>query len=167
MMTVDERALFQLYQDIIMDHHESPRNFGELATPDGKQEGFNPMCGDRVVVEVKLDKLGSEKKIKDIRFTGEGCSICLASASIMTEEVSGKSSQEVSGIIDNFRGLMTGAHSPESLKSEELKALSGVRRFPVRIKCALLPWITLRDAMKIADAPSDQTIIKTTTEGTG
>ncbi len=145
-MSVDERALFQLYQDIILDHHEAPRNFGSLPAPSSKREGFNPMCGDRVVVEVQISGKGSEKKIEDIRFTGEGCSICMASASIMSESVMGQPAARIHEKIEAFRGLMKGTVTSEQMDGEDVQALAGVRRFPVRIKCALLPWMTLRDA---------------------
>jgi nitrogen fixation NifU-like protein len=132
-------SLEALYQDILLDHHRSPRNFGELDSPQMKAEGFNPMCGDRVCVQLNLE---NEKIVS--RFKAEACSICLASASLMTEEIEGLSCDEAKDKINKMRQFMQGA---EFELEGDLSALSGVRRFPVRIKCALLPWTTLKEAI--------------------
>lgn len=133
-----------LYQEIILDHHESPRNFGAVEKPDRTAEGFNPLCGDRVSLGLKID---GGSCLAEIRFKGEGCSICMASASMMTDAVKGCPLSEVSGKIQAFRDVMQGQGNPEAL-GEDLRALEGVKRFPVRIKCALLPWTTLKDAIE-------------------
>ena len=139
-------ALDNLYKDVILDHHKDPRNFGPLAGAQVVREGFNPLCGDRVSVSVKLDPTGS--RIDGCGFQGQGCSICLASASIMTEEVSGRTVREAKEKIREFRDLMLGKRRPEEFEGD-VEALAGVRRFPVRIKCALLGWTTLNDALEL------------------
>lgn len=143
MVESTDMALDGLYQEIILDHHKDPRNFGPLQKAEGVAEGFNPVCGDRVEVEVSY---GPHGEIKECAFQGEGCSICMASASMMTEEVEGLSKDEADDRIAAFRGFMKG-EGDETFKDTDLESLSGVRRFPVRIKCALLPWTTLKDCL--------------------
>ncbi|HTL13204.1 MAG TPA: SUF system NifU family Fe-S cluster assembly protein [Bdellovibrionota bacterium] len=133
-----------LYQEIIQDHRKAPRNFGPLAGSNVTQEGYNPLCGDRVVLE--LDVEGG--KLKGCGFQGEGCAICMASASLMTEEVKGYTVPEALAAVQDFRDLMMGKREPDESGDREVEALAGVRRFPVRIKCALLPWTTLREALE-------------------
>lgn len=144
-------AIDALYREVILDHHRHPRNFGSLEGADAVVEGYNPLCGDRVEMAVKLDG----EKLADVRFKGEGCSICLSSASMMTEEVIGRPVPEVEEIIQGFRALMKGEECP-LLVEGDLESLVGVRNFPVRIKCALLPWTTLNDALKKAKGGSDE-----------
>ena len=132
-----------LYREVILDHHRHPRNFGKLENASAHTEGYNPLCGDRVEIAVKV---GPDQKLEDCRFLGEGCSICMASASMMTEEVLGKPLEEVSETIEGFRSLMKGEECPLAVEGD-LESLVGVRKFPVRIKCALLPWSTLKDAL--------------------
>ena len=133
-----------LYREIILEHNQDPRNFGIVDSPDFVHEGFNPLCGDRIFLSVKLSK--NKQAIEDCQFEGEGCSICMASSSMMTESVRGHSLHEVREQIAKFRSLMQGEEDPETVEGD-IAALSGVRRFPVRIKCALLSWISLRDAL--------------------
>ncbi len=137
--------LDHLYQDILMDHHRDPRNFGKLDAPDCESEGYNPMCGDRVLVSLKFSP--ERKQLMDCRFQGEGCSICMASASIMMEEVEGKSLVEILEDIQKIRDVMQSKEESGSIEGD-MAALVGVRRFPVRIKCALLPWTTLKEAIE-------------------
>lgn len=132
--------LKSLYQDIILDHQQEPRNFGILPDAQCQAEGFNPMCGDRILVQLKLSENGLVP-----RFTGEACSICIASASMMTEEVEGQSPEQARNKIEEIRDLMQG--KKDHIEGD-LDALSGVKNFPVRIKCALLPWIALKDALQ-------------------
>ncbi len=139
------RGMDQLYGEIILEHQKDPRNFGALEKPDHHEEGFNPVCGDRVEIDIARGVDGSDV-IHDIRFCGEGCSICMASASMMTEEVQGKSFQDALRAVEDFRGLMLGQKNPDEIEGD-IRALAGVRNFPVRIKCALLPWITLKKAL--------------------
>ena len=133
-----------LYREMILDHHRHPRNFGKLEGATAQTEGFNPLCGDRCEIAVKI---GPGQKLEACRFTGEGCSICMASASMMTEEIAGKSVGEVMETIEGFRALMKGEECPLAVEGD-LEALVGVRNFPVRIKCALLPWTTLKDVLE-------------------
>jgi nitrogen fixation protein NifU and related proteins len=129
-----------LYQEMILDHYRRPRNKGKLENPDATAEMRNPLCGDEIDLQVKFagDTLGA------LRFSGRGCSISLASASMMTQIVEGKTGAEVNVIRDRFRELMLGdltAATDKRLGS--LRALSGVSRFPARVKCALLAWNAL------------------------
>lgn len=139
------QELNAIYRDIIREHHQDPRNYGEVTTPTCVQEGFNPLCGDRVVLTLKLSP--EKDRLEDLRFTGEGCSICLASTSIMSEEVRGQPVSKVRSAIQKFRDLMQGKEPPENFEGD-IEALSGVRQFPVRIKCALLGWTTLQEALE-------------------
>ncbi len=139
-----------VFGEILADHHESPRNFGVMKDPSRTEQGYNPLCGDKVSICLKFSN-GSDQ-IERCMFEGEGCSICMASASIMTEMVSGKSRSEVLKLIDAFREKMQGSEVVEGLPAEDaeddLVALYGVKRFPVRIKCALLAWTTLKRGLE-------------------
>lgn len=155
-MSVDKGmgALDGLYREVILDHHKSPRNYG-CDTPGAiKVEGYNPLCGDRIEICLKVENGGLNSECK---FQGEGCSICMASASMMTEEVFGKSLGDVQKTVTGFRALMKGEECP-LLVEGDLESLVGVRNFPVRIKCALLPWTTLGEAVEKAqrDSQKDQ-----------
>lgn len=137
--------LNDLYRDVILDHNRKPRNFGPLEPADASVEGFNPLCGDRLTVRLKMDG----ERIGDIRFEGQGCAISTASASLMTEAVKGKSRAEAKELFERVHRLLT----EDSASSEELgklAALSGVREYPARVKCASLCWHTLISAL---DAP--------------
>ncbi|CAN5430735.1 SUF system NifU family Fe-S cluster assembly protein [soil metagenome] len=135
--------LRELYQEVILDHNRHPRNRGHLDHPDHKAEGHNPLCGDCIEVEVRLH----EGRVDDIAFEGEGCAISQASASLMTEAVKGKSLEEAEKIFRKFQRLATGAEMPTD-EFDELSAFAGVKDYPVRIKCATLPWHTLNAALK-------------------
>jgi nitrogen fixation protein NifU and related proteins len=138
--------LNELYRDVILDHNRRPRNFGVLEPADASVEGFNPMCGDHLTLRLKLQ----DDTISDIRFEGEGCAISTASASLMTEAVKGKSRGEALQLFDRVHRLLTDdAASPAELG--KLAALSGVREYPARVKCASLCWHTLASALKSAD----------------
>jgi len=138
-------AIDALYREVILDHHRDPRNYGPLEVADARVEGYNPLCGDRVEIAVKIN----DGKLGACMFKGEGCSICMASASMMTEEVLNRPIAEVDEVIQGFRAFMKGEECPLAVEGD-LESLVGVRNFPVRIKCALLPWTTLNDAMKQA-----------------
>ncbi|HEY5250654.1 MAG TPA: SUF system NifU family Fe-S cluster assembly protein [Acidimicrobiales bacterium] len=151
-------GLEDLYREIILDHYRSPRNRGELPTPPARRaEGFNPLCGDEVVVYVDVDVDGDT--LKDIRISGQGCSISQSSASLMSGAVKGKTLSEVRHLIRTFKAMMsihearlgeTEAEEPVALDPEslgELAALQGVVKFPVRIKCATLSWNTLAQTL--------------------
>jgi nitrogen fixation NifU-like protein len=138
-------AIDALYRDVIMDHQRNPRNFGTLEGADATVEGYNPLCGDRVDIGVKLE----DGKLKACSFKGEGCAICMASASMMTEELTGRPISEVEEAVTGFRAMMRGEECPFVVEGD-LESLVGVRKFSVRVKCALLPWTTLGDALKQA-----------------
>ena len=136
----------ELYQEVILDHHKHPRNFGRLAGANRHAEGFNPLCGDRITVYALVEG----NAIRDLSFEGSGCAICMASASVMTDELAGKNIDDADALYVRFHDLVTG----ESAKNPDLDALGklavfmGVREFPVRVKCATLPWHALRAALK-------------------
>jgi nitrogen fixation NifU-like protein len=132
-----------LYQELIVDHSRRPRNFGRLEHATHQAEGFNPLCGDKVRVYVNLEN----DVVRDLSFEGEGCAISKASASLMTESIKGKSKMEVENLFSRFRDLVTGkAGEPADLG--KLAVFSGLRGFPVRVKCATLVWHTLRAALE-------------------
>jgi nitrogen fixation protein NifU and related proteins len=141
--------LNDLYRDVILDHNRKPRNFGSLDSADASVEGFNPMCGDRLTLRLKL----AGDTISDIRFEGEGCAISTASASLMTEAVKGKSREDALKLFDRVHQLLTNDAAPAD-ELGKLAALSGVREFPARVKCASLCWHTLASALKAADLKS-------------
>jgi nitrogen fixation NifU-like protein len=135
--------LKELYRDVILDHNRQPRNFGRLEPADATAEGFNPLCGDRLSLFVRLDG----DRIEDLRFEGKGCAISTASASLMTEAVKGKSRAAVQQIYERVHELLTQQHAPPAQDLGKLAALSGVREFPARVKCASLCWHTLNAAL--------------------
>ena len=142
--------LKQLYQDIILEHGKSPRNLGKCEGYSHDAKGYNPLCGDKVHVYLKLDK---EKKVEGLTFEGDGCAISLASASIMTELVKGKSFDEVKEIMNAFLDMIKNTSKIQSNHLDEdqktkLMSLSGVKQFPMRVKCATLSWHTLNSAIE-------------------
>ena len=142
--------LKDLYRDVIVDHNRHPRNFGKLQPADAQADGHNPLCGDRLTVYVKLD----DGRISDTKFEGSGCAISVASASLLTEAVRGKSLQEVKQLFDAVHALLTQHDAQvDSAKLGKLAALSGVREFPARVKCASLCWHTLNAALDRAAEP--------------
>lgn len=147
-MTADG-DLRDLYQEVILDHNKKPRNFGRLENANRRAEGHNPLCGDRLTVYMDLEN----DRIRDIKFEGSGCAISKASASMMTSEVKGKTVDEVEETFHRFHRMVTqeGGNDAEGLG--KLAAFSGVREFPVRVKCASLPWHTMEAALK-SEAPA-------------
>jgi len=142
--------LKQLYQDIILEHGKSPRNLGKCEGYSHEAKGYNPLCGDKVHVYLKLD---NGKKVESLTFEGEGCAISLASASIMTELVKGKSFEETKEIMNAFLNMIKNTSEIQSNHLDEdektkLMSLSGVKQFPMRVKCATLSWHTLVSAME-------------------
>ncbi len=133
--------LSALYQEVILDHSRHPRNFGSAEDANRKADGNNPLCGDRVTIYLRLE----DGYIKDARFEAKGCAISLASASMMTEMLVGKTEEEARELFDRFHGLVTDGE--EHVELAELEALSGVRQFPTRIKCATLAWHTMTAAL--------------------
>ena len=139
-----------LYRDVILDHNRQPRNFGDLEPADASVEGFNPMCGDHLTLRLRLN----EDTISDIRFKGEGCAISTASASLMTEAVKGRTREEALELFDRVHRLLTDDAAPPADGLGKLAALSGVREYPARVKCASLCWHTLASALKSTDLKS-------------
>ena len=139
MMEIDE-----LYQTIILDHSKRPRNFGELPPPAVKGEGSNPSCGDEIAVFVSESSAGT---IEQIRFTGQACAICMASTSLMTTQVKGKTIAKALGLKQTFIGFLTQDATPTGALGN-LQALGGVKSFPQRLKCATLGWHALEGALK-------------------
>ncbi len=140
-------ALDDLYRDIILDHYRSPRNRGRLERPDVATQGNNPLCGD----EIEVSLVVKDGRVEDIRFDGRGCSISQASASMMTEEVKGKTLEEAKALVAAFKGMMHGDHEPAEDELGDLEALQGVRKYPVRVKCALLSWNTLLEGLELLE----------------
>ena len=136
--------LSELYHDLILDHGKSPRNFGKLDDATNSAEGFNPLCGDHVHVYVHLDDDG---RIVDLSFDGSGCAICMASSSLMTMELKGHTAVEARSMFDLMHDLLTKETALGLDELGRLAALSGVRRYPMRVKCATLPWHTLMGAL--------------------
>ena len=145
--------LKDLYRDIIVDHNRHPRNFREMADADRQADGFNPLCGDRLTVYVKLDG----ERIVDVSFHGSGCAISVASASLLTESVKGRSVAEAETLFGRMHELLTRDDSGVDVESlGKLGALSGVREFPARVKCASLCWHTLDAALHRLDRVSTE-----------
>jgi len=150
--------LKDLYRDVILDHNRQPRNFGPLPEANASIEGFNPLCGDRLTLRLRL--VGD--RVADIRFEGQGCAISTASASLMTEAVKGKTRDEALALFERVHSLLT----DESAEVDDdalgkLAALSGVREFPARVKCASLCWHTLVSAL---NSPAPQSAPSVSTE---
>jgi len=142
--------LRDLYQEVILDHGRKPRNFRRLEDADREGRGDNPMCGDRMQLWVKF---GPDGRLADVAFQGKGCAISMASASLMTETVRGKTPAEARELSEKFRGLAMTGTCPEcggalAEDMERLQVLGGVSEFPSRVKCATLPWHTLNAALE-------------------
>ncbi len=152
--------LDDLYREILLDHYRNPRNRGPLAAANAAADGSNPLCGDEITLELRLDGDG---RIADAAFSGQGCSISQASSSLMTEYVKGRSSDEATSAIDAFQAMMVeGEEAPEDLG--DIGALAGVRRFPMRVKCASLAWKTLEVALAQHDRADDAPRATVTTD---
>jgi nitrogen fixation protein NifU and related proteins len=136
--------LRDLYQEVILEHSKTPRNYKEPAGTNQRAEGYNPLCGDRFTVYLAMDG----DRIREIGFQGAGCAISKASASMMTQSVKGKTKAEAHRIFEQFHELVTGhSHEPEA-ELGKLAVFSGVSEFPVRVKCATLAWHTLEAALE-------------------
>ena len=136
--------LKELYRDVILDHNKRPRNFGRIEPSDSHAEGHNPLCGDRLTVWLRL----KDDRIEDVRFEGKGCAISTASASLMTEAVKGKDRQTFQALYGRVHSLLTQQDAVADASLGKLAALSGVREFPARVKCASLCWHTLNAALE-------------------
>jgi nitrogen fixation NifU-like protein len=137
--------LKDLYRDVIVDHNRSPRNFRQIEPPRKDAEGFNPLCGDKLHVYISMQ----DDRIGDISFEGSGCAISVASASLMTETLKGKTEAEALALFERMHGLLTGDNEAAGDATElgKLAALSGVREYPTRVKCASLCWHTMKAAL--------------------
>jgi len=136
--------LKELYRDVILDHNKRPRNFGKLEPSDSYADGHNPLCGDRLTVFLKMDG----ERVEDIRFQGKGCAISTASASLMTEAIKGKGKADISELFEKIHSLLTRQDAVADPSLGKLAALSGVREYPARVKCASLCWHTLNAALE-------------------
>ena len=132
-----------LYQELVMEHKRAPRNFGHLPHPSHQARGTNPQCGDDLTVELVIQN----HQVQDIRFSGQGCAICMASASMMSEAVKGHGVDDALQLQQHFRAVLTGQSEPDAAYLGKLISLNGVRRYPSRIKCALLGWHALQHAL--------------------
>lgn len=141
--------LKDLYRDVIIDHNRSPRNFGRLEGADAHAEGVNPLCGDQLDLYVALDG----ERLRDLKFEGKGCAISVASASLMTEALKGRTREQAQRYFDEMHALLTQPDFQPSFDLGKLAALSGVREFPVRVKCASLCWHTLNAALARSNQP--------------
>ena len=140
-------SLDDLYRETILDHTQRPRNKGQLDDPDVATRGHNPLCGDEVLLSLRFGPDG--ETIEDIAFSGRGCSISQASASMMTESIKGGPIEAAETLGAGFKDMMSGSGSTDGLGGhEDLEALQGVKKFPVRVKCALLPWTALAEAIE-------------------
>jgi nitrogen fixation protein NifU and related proteins len=138
--------LRELYQELILDHNRQPRNFGVPEESNAEADGHNPLCGDQVHVYLQIE----DGRVQDAKFLGQGCAISVASASMMTEAIKGRPVEEVEALFESFHKAMTEDGPAASIQSEpsELDALSGVKEFPIRVKCATLPWHTMAAALR-------------------
>jgi nitrogen fixation NifU-like protein len=142
-----DNALRELYQEVILDHSRHPRHYGAMPAPSHKAEGYNPLCGDRVSVYLKLDADG---RVVDIAFEGKGCAISQASASMMTSLLKGRTRADAEKLMEGFLHLVKGEDAPGLTDDdrETLEVMGGISEFPMRVKCATLAWHTFRNAVE-------------------
>ena len=144
--------LADLYQEIILDHNKRPRNYREMPECTCQAEGLNPLCGDEVKVFVRVEN----DQLSDVAFQGQGCAISRASASMMTGKTKGRSTEEARALSGRVRDMLVGPEVEPARELGDLAALYGVRKFPARIKCAMLPWHTLEAALDGRDAATSE-----------
>ena len=144
----------ELYQQVILDHNKQPRNYGELVDRTHHAEGYNPLCGDHIWVSLKMDN----DAVQDVQFSGDGCAICKASASMMTTIVKGKQKQDVNMIFKEFIAMVKGELNPEKDEHHlgKLQLFSGIWQYPSRVKCAALAWHTLNGAFENVESVSTE-----------
>ncbi len=142
-----DNALRELYQEVILDHSRHPRHHGVLENANHKAEGYNPLCGDRVTVYLRLD---ADNRVADIKFEGRGCAISQASASMMTDMLKGRTATEADRLMTGFLHLVKGEDASDLLEDdrERLEVMGGISEFPMRVKCATLAWHTYRNAVE-------------------
>ncbi|MDT8340137.1 MAG: SUF system NifU family Fe-S cluster assembly protein [Longimicrobiales bacterium] len=149
-MTIPEPRLDSLYQQLILEHYRSPRNRGEVEDPDAQVHLHNPTCGDEILLSLRV----RDGRVAEVRFTGQGCSISQAAASMMTQLVTGRPLDEVPALAARFTEMMHGdAEAARDRSMGDLRALAGVSRFPVRVKCALLAFEALQEATRNVENP--------------
>ncbi|OGQ06934.1 MAG: SUF system NifU family Fe-S cluster assembly protein [Deltaproteobacteria bacterium RIFCSPLOWO2_12_FULL_40_28] len=136
--------LEDLYQELILDHSRHPRNFGHIEKPTCEAQGYNPLCGDKINLSIKIQ----DGVINDVKFEGSGCAISTAAASMLTEEMKGKKINEVDPIFQAFHSLVTGSDKKTDIDLGKLASMEGVKEFPMRVKCATLSWHTLKAALE-------------------
>ncbi len=156
-----EPKLDDLYREVVLDHYRHPRGKHVIETPNVANEGHNPVCGDQVKIALKI----REGVIEDAQVISQGCSISVASGSILAEQLKGKSVSAAQQLFAAFSALMKGELLPDDVDLGDLMALEGVKQFPIRIKCALLPWMTTRDALNAYETGQVTPAEPTTTEG--
>ena len=146
--------LSELYQQVILDHNKKPRNFRKLENANHTAAGYNPLCGDQLTIYLDLE----DGLVKEVAFEGSGCAISKASASMMTQAVKGKSKEQAENLFQEFHSMVTGELNEETEDNNlgNLKIFAGVREFPVRVKCATLPWHTLHAALNKQDQVSTE-----------
>lgn len=142
--------LRDLYQEVILEHSKSPRNFSALATANRKAEGYNPLCGDHFTVYLDVD----DDHIRDVSFQGSGCAISKASASMMTQALKGKKTEDAERMFEEFHGIVTGKRDTSTELLGKLEVFSGVSEFPLRVKCATLAWHTMHAALQGQEKPA-------------
>ena len=146
--------LSELYQQVILDHNKKPRNFRKLEHANHSAEGYNPLCGDHLTVYLALEG----EQVKEVAFEGSGCAISKAAASMMTQAVKGKSREQAEALFGEFHSMVMGELDEENEANQlgNLKIFAGVRDFPVRVKCATLPWHTMHAALNKQDRASTE-----------
>jgi len=149
-----------LYREVVLDHYRSPRGREPLGAPDVRHEGFNPVCGDEVEISIEMDG----ERIRGVQIKSRGCAISVASGSMMAEILPGMSRGEIEQTSEVFRKMIHGEEPPAHLDLGDLDALRGVAKFPVRVKCALLPWMTLKEALRAYEEGRSDLERATTTE---
>lgn len=145
--------LRELYQEVILDHNKRPRNFHPVDPHSHEADGYNPLCGDKVTIQLRLDEAG---RIEDIGFQGDGCAISTASASIMTEMLKGHTVDEARAMFERFHHLVTDDDAQPDPSLGKLGVLAGVRDYPMRVKCATLAWHTLQAALEERESVSTE-----------
>jgi nitrogen fixation NifU-like protein len=150
-MNTELGELEELYQEVILDHSRRPRNFGELPNASVRVHGDNPSCGDEIHLAMKFDGNGG---LEEIKFTGHGCAISQASASLMTTKLKGKGREEVEKILRTFHDLVTTGKNDAPKGLGDLQVMRGVRKFPQRVKCAMLPWRAVEQALRQSEGES-------------
>lgn len=152
--------LDDMYRDVVLDHYRNPRGRGKLEHCHAKNEGLNPLCGDDITLCLSMDG----NQVNGVQISSRGCSISTASGSMMAELLPGKTPDQIREIINIFKGMMHGEAPPEGVDIGDLDALQGVQKFPVRVKCAMLPWTTLEDALRAWEAGNSSAPAPSSTE---